>query len=78
MWEIVGFETSFDESGSVKSYTFYCQKPVDPKDGFEGLKCKREWYRADQVQYVPQIGDHVIIEKEDYGKFQVITNIYVM
>lgn len=75
MWEIIGFDTQVNEAGGVTAYTIYCTKE-NTGDNRCGLKCKREWYRTENVSYVPQIGDKVIIEKEDYGKFSVITEIY--
>lgn len=77
MWEIVGFEIAKNEAGEMTGITLYCSKPLTGENG-EGNKTCREWYRPGNVAYRPKLGDKVVICKEDYGKFSVITEIIKM
>lgn len=77
MWEIVGFEIARNEAGEMTGITLYCDKPLTGENG-EGYKTCREWYRPGNVAYRPQLGDKVVICKEDFGKFSVITDIIKM
>lgn len=77
MWEIVGFEIAKNEAGEMTGIALYCSKPLNSETG-EGSKTCREWYRPGNVAYRPQLGDHVVICKEDFGKFSVITEIIKM
>lgn len=77
MWEIVGFEIARNETGEMTGITLYCSKPLTGDNG-TGCKTCREWYRPGNVAYRPEIGDQVVICKEDFGKFSVITEIIKM
>ena len=77
MWEVVGFEFQKNDTGDVTGITLYCSKPLNSENG-TGCKVTREWYRPGNVSYRPAIGDQVVICKEDYGKFSVITEIIKM
>lgn len=77
MWEIIGFDIQTNEAGESTGITLYCTKPFNDANGV-GLKCCREWYRPANVAYRPELGDKVVICKEDFGKFSVITEIIKM
>ena len=76
MWEVVGFEKIIKGDGSV-SYDLYVTKDFKPGDNVCGKKARRVWYRADEVPYVPVVGDLVVIETETRGKFEIVTDIWV-
>ena len=76
MWEIIGYEEQVRDDGSA-SYTIYSAKDMKTDNGCYGRKVRRDWYKVDQVHYVPKIGDLVIIETELRGKYQVVVDIWV-
>lgn len=76
MWEVVGYEKATKNDGSI-SYTVYATKPFKAADGCEGKKARRVWYRAQDISYVPVVGDVVIIETEMHGKFESVVDIWV-
>lgn len=76
MWDVIGYETNIDENGTPYAYTVYAVKTMKQKPGeVEGQKARRIWYRSAEIQYVPQVGDSVIIDTETRGKFEVVTDI---
>lgn len=75
MWEVIGYETNVDENGTPYAYTVYAVKNMKSSDTVAGQKCRRIWYRSVEIQYVPMIGDSVIIDTETRGKFEVVTDI---
>ena len=77
MWEVIGFEIQTNEAGEQTGISLYCSKDF-PADGGAGKKCCREWYRPSNVAYRPALGDQIVICKEDFGKFSVITEIIKM
>lgn len=77
MWEVVGYEIAKNEAGEMTGITLYCRKPLVSVSG-EGHKVCREWYRPSNVSYRPSVGDQIVICKEDFGKFSVITEIIKM
>lgn len=76
MWEVIGYEVSSNEQGEVTGYTLYLIKPFKGSEGF-GTKASREWYRPN-IGYKPAIGDKIVLDKEQRGKYMVITDIIVM
>ena len=77
MWEVIGYDLQRNDVGDVTGVTLYCSKPLTG-DNAEGKKVCREWYRPGNVAYRPCIGDQIVICKEDFGKFSVITEIIKM
>lgn len=77
MWEVIGYEIQVNEAGVQTGITLYCSKPLPDGSGV-GSKACREWYRASSVSYRPALGDHIVICKEDFGRFSVITEIIKM
>lgn len=75
MWEVIGFQYSYDEESKPKGVTLFLTKPFKKGDG-EGLRAKRIWYRPSEVTYQPVIGDKVCIDVEVRGKYEIVTDIY--
>lgn len=76
MWEVIGFEVSSNEQGEITGYTLYVTKPFKGSEG-QGTKAAREWIRPN-IGYKPVIGDKIMIDKEQRGKYLVVTEIVVM
>lgn len=76
MWEVIGFERMVKSDGSV-SYDLYAMKAFKPGENVSGKKARRFWYRADEVDYLPVVGQEVIIETEMRGKYEIVTDIWV-
>ena len=77
MWEVIGYELQLNENRDVTGVTLYCSKPLTGENS-TGNKVCREWYRPANVDYRPTLGDKIVICKEDFGKFSVITEIIKM
>lgn len=77
MWEVIGYEIGRNEAGEITGIALYCSKPLSG-DNAEGHKVCREWYRPGNVDYRPALGDQIVFCKEDFGKYQVITEIIKM
>ena len=77
MWEVIGYDVQSNEAGEMTGITLYCTKPFGEGSG-TGSKCCREWYRPANVGYRPSLGDKIVVCKEDFGKFSVITEIIKM
>ena len=77
MWEVIGYGYAKNDAGEVTGITLYCCKPLTGENA-EGKKVCREWYRPSNVAYRPALGDQIVICKEDFGKFSVITEIIKM
>lgn len=77
MWEVIGYECRKSEDGVVLSYTVHCVRPYADGAGFGQRTCS-EWFNAERVHYVPMVGDRIHIDKEQRGKYLMITDIYVM
>lgn len=75
MWEIIGFETQENEVGEVTAYTVHAAKAYREGKG-HGRYGKRVWYRASEIDYVPVVGERVIIETEVRGKYEVVIDVY--
>lgn len=76
MWEVIGYERIEKTDGST-SYDLYVTKDFKPGDRVSGKKARRVWYRADEVSYVPCVGDVVVIETETRGRYEIVTDIWV-
>lgn len=77
MWEVIGYDIQTNETGEMTGVTLYCSKDLPAGSG-AGKKVCREWYRPGNVAYRPALGDQIVICKEDFGKFSVITEIIKM
>lgn len=77
MWEVIGYDIQTNEAGERTGITLYCSKDLPAGSG-AGKKVCREWYRPANVSYSPALGDQIVICKEDFGKFSVITEIIKM
>lgn len=77
MWEVIGYDLQCNDIGEVTAVTLYCSKPLTGIHA-AGVKVCREWYRAANVDYRPNLGDQIVICKEDFGKYSVITEIIKM
>ena len=78
MWEVIGYEKSFvqrDAQAGYEAFNLYVKKPVKPSPGAEGCKCRSFWFRAHEINYIPQVGDTVIVETEVRGKYEIILDI---
>lgn len=79
MWEVIGYEKSItrkEGQQDYESFRIYVKKPVKPGPNAEGEKCRSYWYKAHEIDYVPQVGDKIFVETETFGKFEVVTDIY--
>lgn len=76
MWEIIGYEYSYDEEGKEKGVTLYATKEMKLGSGVKGKKAKRYWYRPDCMTYRPSVGDKVHLEVEVRGKYEILVDIY--
>ena len=76
MWEVIGFESQRDDEGNVTAYTMYATKSFKGEKG-AGKKARRVWYRTEEIDYKPVVGDVVVIETETRGKYEVVTDIWV-
>ena len=77
MWEVIGYDIQTNEAGEQTGITLYCSKDLPDGQG-AGKRTCREWYRPGNVAYRPVLGDRIVICKEDFGKFSVITEIIAM
>lgn len=77
MWEVVGYSVNKNEEGVELSFTLYLKKPLKESEGF-GDKVRGAWYRPSSVAYRPVIGDRILLEEEQRGKYLVITDIIVL
>lgn len=75
MWEVVGFEKNVKAVGSV-SFDLYVTKDFKPGENVSGKKARRFWYRVNEVNYEPVVGDLVVIETETRGKYEIVTDIW--
>lgn len=75
MWEVIGFEETLNDEGVCTAITLYAVKPFRQGQG-EGKRAKRIWYRTSEQTYRPIVGDHVVIETEVRGKYEVVSDIY--
>lgn len=74
MWEVIGYELQENDAGEVISVTMFAIKPYKEGQG-TGKRARRVWYRANEIPYVPQVGDRVMIETETRGKYEIVTDI---
>lgn len=74
MWEVIGFERQKNDLGETTAFTVYAVKPFKGDPG-AGSKARRIWYRASEIEYVPMIGDFIIVDTETRGKYEIVTDI---
>lgn len=77
MWEIIGFTRSViqkEGQAPYNAFDIYVSKPLNTLDS-EGRKCRRYWYRANEINYTPVVGDVVLIDCEIRGKYEIIVDI---
>lgn len=73
MWEVVGFSQRVSKDKTY--YEVYLQREC--KKG-SGLEVKAGSYAADQINYLPRIGDRVVLEMGNYNGRDYIKDIEVM
>lgn len=77
MWEIIGYTRQLVQKENQQPYNafeIYVSKPMNTPDS-EGRKARRFWYRSTDVNYVPVVGDIVLIDVEVRGKYEIICDI---
>ena len=74
MWEVIGFELQQNDAGEVTSVTLFAIKPYKEGQGV-GQRARRVWYRANEINYIPQVGEKVMIETETRGKYEIVTDV---
>lgn len=76
MWEVIGYVESKNESGDITSYTLHLKKPIKASEGV-GEKTRTAWYRP-SIDYKPCLGDKILLEEEQRGKYLVIVDIIIL
>lgn len=74
MWEVIGFELQENDAGEVVSVTMFAIKEYKPGQG-TGKRARRVWYRANEIPYIPVVGERVMIETETRGKYEIVTDV---
>jgi hypothetical protein len=75
-WEVVGFERTCSEKGTV-GCRLYIQQPIPSDEGCEGYACGRVWFNPEDVKYTPCLGDKVIIVPDDRNR-NIVNRIIVV
>ena len=75
MWEVIGFELQENDAGEVISVTMFAIKAYKEGQG-TGKRARRVWYRANEISYMPTVGDLVMIETETRGKYEIVTDVF--
>ena len=74
MWEVIGYELQENDAGEVISVTTFAVKAYKEGQG-TGKRARRVWYRANEISYLPMVGDRVMIETETRGKYEIVTDV---
>lgn len=74
MWEVIGYELQENDAGEVVSVTMFAIKAYKEGQG-TGKRARRVWYRANEISYLPVVGDRVMIETETRGKYEIVTDV---
>lgn len=74
MWEVIGYELQENDAGEVVSVTMFAIKAYKEGQG-TGKRARRVWYRANEIPYMPMVGDLVMIETETRGKYEIVTDV---
>ena len=75
MWEVIGFELQENDAGKVTSVTLFAVKAYKEGQGV-GKRARRVWYRTSEIDYMPVVGDSVMIETETRGKYEIVTDVF--
>lgn len=74
MWEVVGFRQRVSKD---KVYYDICLSR-DFKGNGQGLEVRSGSYSAEQIVYIPRIGDRIVVELGNYQGREYIKDIEVM